>query len=46
MTIFTRLSAVSDTLLGHCSLEGVGHCRGRSDFLRSSSCFLCASSEL
>jgi hypothetical protein len=33
MTIFTRVSAVSDTLLGHCS--------ARSDFLHSSSRSLC-----
>jgi hypothetical protein len=33
MTIFTRVSVVSDTLLGHCS--------ARLDFLRSSSRSLC-----
>src|SRR6267378_3802910 len=37
MTLFTQVSAVSDTPLGHCSLAGVGPCSARSDFLRSSS---------
>src|SRR6266850_208728 len=35
MTIFIQVSAVSDTLLGHRSLAGVGHCSARSDFLLS-----------